>query len=172
MQKIRQGAVYSLKGFGLLVFTVMALLFMEQCQPPAYAQQGVIPIPELTIEEQLSVEGPINMSVVWDYIEYASGDPFTAPGVVIFDVGVLPEGGIFHIQVVDVNGNVWHVDVELDEMSPGGATADDGLFRFIWFCHNEDIEDPPVGCTLLLASWVIGYDSEARTALRWPKRIQ
>lgn len=172
MQRIRQGAVNSLKLLGLLFFTAMALMVTEQCSTPAFAQQGIIQVPEPTIEEQLSVEGPIDMNMVWDYIKYAFGDPFTAPGVLIFEADTTVDGDLFHIQIADANGNVWHVDVELDEMSPGGATSDDGLFRFFWFCYNEDIKDSLIGCTLPLASWVVGYDAEMRIAFRWPRRIQ
>ncbi len=176
MQRIRQGALYSLKGFGLVLFVAMALLSAEQCSSPAFAQQvaqqGAVKTPEPTIEEQLSREGPIQMSVIWDYVEYAFGDPLVGPEVLVFDAGIPVEGDIFHIQVVSANGDSWHVDVPLDEMSPGGAITDDGTFQFIWFCYNEDIEDPLVGCTLPLASWVIGYDVSARTALRWPERIR
>lgn len=177
MQRIRQGALYSLRGFGLVLFIAAALMTAEQCSTPAFAQQvaaqqGVVPTPEPTTEEQLSRDGPIQMGVIWDYIEYAFGDPLVAAGVLIFEAGIPDEGGIFHIQVLDGAGNNWHVDVELSEMSPGGAISDDGSFQFIWFCYNEDIEDPLGGCTLPLASWVIGYDTAARTALRWPERIQ
>lgn len=172
MDTIRRGAADSLKFFGLLVFVLMALFLSDSCAPsPVFAQQGVIPTPEQTIEEILSTTGTISMSMVWDYVIASFGQPYTAEDVILFDVGVPENGTVFHIQMVDKRGAVLHVDVPLSEISPGGATAADGTFQFIWFCYNEDTTEDG-GCTLLLASWVIAYDTNKQMAYRWPERIQ
>lgn len=171
MQMIRQGATNSLKFLGLLFFALMALVFSDSCAPgPAFAQQGVISTPEQTVEEILSITGPISMELVWDYIISTFGQPYTADDVLLFNRGVENNKTVFHIQMVDKRGAVLHIDVPLDEMSNGGATSDDGSFEFLWFCRNEETEEDN-GCNLPLAAWVIAYDADARISYYWPKRI-
>lgn len=171
MQMIRQGAANSLKFLGLLFFAALALVISDSCAPsPVFAQHGVVPNPEQTIEEILSITGPISMELVWDYVIAAFGPPHTAEDVLLFDSGVQDLGNVFHIQMVDKNGAVLHLDVPLDEMSPGGAISDDGSFAFIWFCYNEETDADP-GCHLPLATWVIAYDSNLQISYYWPERI-
>jgi len=161
-----------LRWFGLIAVVALALM-AANCEDQAYAQEGVIPNQELTIEEQLSKsDGPVDLGLVWDYLISAFGDPYTAEDVVIFDVGIVDENDVFHIQLVARNGAQWHKDIPLDNVSVGGAMSDDGTLQFIWFCDDENIEDPLVGCTPPLATWVIGYDFDIHVVFRWPERIQ
>ena len=169
MQKIRTVLSYVV----LAAFAAGALT-LASCLEEAEAQQGIIPNPAPTLEEQLSsTDGPINMELVWDYIIAEFGNPQTVSRVLIFDVGVPDGDSVFHIQIAAESGeSIIHVDVPLEEMTYGGAISNDRLFHFIWFCNNEDLEEDRKGCPLLLASWIIAYDVEARTAFRWPERIR
>lgn len=171
MQMIIQGVANSLKFLGLLFFSALALFISDSCVPrPVFAQQGVVPNPEQTIEEILSINGPISMELVWDYVIATFGQPYTAEDVLLFDRGVQDLGNAFHIQMADKNGAVLHLDVPLDEMSYGGATSDDGSFEFIWFCYNEET-DVDHGCHLPRAAWVIAHDANVQISYYWPERI-
>lgn len=161
----------TVKFFGLVLFVSLAMV-VSTCGSDAEAQEGVIPTPEQTIEERLSITGPITMDLVWDYIIAEFGEPLVKTEILVFDAGAYPDEGIFHLQSASADGEGFHMDIPLDVMAPGGAITNDEMFHFIWFCQIADIEDPLVGCTLPLAEWVVAYDVEGRAVLVWNERIQ
>ena len=118
------------------------------------------------------------MFMVWEYVVSEFGDPNVASPVVVFEAGIDEVGieqPIFHIQaIIGAEGgrapNIIHFDVPLDAFSSGGARSNDGLFEFIWFCRNTDI-DPEVGCPITNAEFVFAYDRDERALLGWPERI-
>jgi hypothetical protein len=154
-----------------LVLVIALTLSISNC---AGAQEGVVPTQQQTIEELLTVPGPVNMNLVWDYVIYEFGDPNVAGPVVMFEAGI--DGQVFHIQAItsatDESGEpgLFHVDIPLEAFSPGGAVSNDGLFQFIWFCSTIDT-DPEIGCLITNAMFIFAYDGDQRALLAWPERM-
>lgn len=153
-----------------LIAVVILVLALPNC---AGAQEGVVPMEQQTIEELLTVPGPVSMNMVWDYVIYEFGDPNVAGPVILFEANI--DGAVFHIQAMtgaDESGEpgLFHVDIPLEVFSPGGAISNDGLFQFIWFCSTIDI-DPEIGCLITDAMFIFAYDGDQRALLAWPERM-
>jgi hypothetical protein len=153
-----------------LVAIIVLVLAIPNC---AGAQEGVVPLQQPSIEELLTTPGPVDMSLVWEYIVYEFGDPHVAGPILLFEAGI--DGPVYHIQAIQASEEfeepgIFHADIPLEAFAPGGAVSNDGLFQFIWFCSIEDI-DPEIGCLITDAMFAFAYDGVQRALLAWPERI-